>query len=64
MPSSLYKKYIFFQVHAIYHAPEQATMIVDDLILQMKKCIVDENPMLPVGEKILNIFVNVFLTLS
>ena len=63
LPSSLYKQYIFFQVHAIYHAPEQATMIVDDLILQMKKYI-DENPMLPAGEKILNIFVNVFLALS
>ena len=62
LPSTLYKLYCF-QVHAIYHAPEQATMIVDDLILQMKKYI-DENPMLPVGEKILNIFLNVFIALS
>jgi hypothetical protein len=39
---------IIVQVHALYHAPDQAAMIVDDLILQMKKCI-QANPMLPVG---------------
>ena len=36
------------QVHAKYHTPDQATMIVDDLNLQMKKYI-EANHMLTVG---------------
>ena len=41
-------KFVYYQVHARFHAPDQASMIVDDLILQMKKYI-EANPMLPVG---------------
>ena len=40
----------FFKVHAVFHEPDQASMIVDDLILQMKKNI-EANPMLPVGKE-------------
>ena len=40
----------FVKVHAVFHEPDQASMIVDDLILQMKKNI-EANPMLPVGKE-------------
>ena len=42
-----------FQVHGVFHSPDQAAIIVDDLILQMKREI-EANPMMPVGENILN----------
>ena len=32
----------------MYHAPDTAGLIVDDMVMQMKKCI-EANPALPVG---------------
>ena len=36
------------QVHGMFHAPDPASVIVDDLILQMKKYI-EASPILPIG---------------
>ena len=37
------------QVHTLHHTPDVAAMIVDDLVLQMKK-VIEANPMMPVGK--------------
>ena len=38
-----------YQVHTLHHTPDVAAMIVDDLVLQMKK-VIEANPMMPVGK--------------
>ena len=43
-----------FQVQGVFiHSPDQAAIIMDDLILHMKREI-EANPMMPVGENIIN----------